>query len=560
MSRLASLLANLLVLGLLPLVLLVRRLTKPRARWLELRVRSEVVEIVSPAPWYVRFLPNARMPTALHTLRELAAVVAKDAHVEGVVIFVPPLRSGWSSAEGLRDVIARLRTAGKKTVVYLPRGGSHKELFVALAADRVVLPKTVTLFAPGLSAERVYLADVLARLGIRFERFRRAKYKSAYETFERNAMSEGEREQTTALLGAFDGALREAIARKIGERVDEVFKGAILDGDEVKALGLADETAYEDELPRVLGLAKKESTLAAGRYYAARTKPLFRRILRRPYIAVVPIRGVIVDEGMPGRDLDAVRGALRRVESDAYARAVVLYVDSPGGSAVASDLIHREITALTKPVVAYFGEVAASGGYYVAAPAKEIIARALSITGSIGVISARPDFEGAIERIGAHVETIRTAPHADFLSPTRALTDDERAIFERHIERFYRTFLGIVAKGRGLDEAAVEPLAGGRVWSGLDAQRVGLVDHIGGLDLALARVQALLPEAERKRVLEPVVIKLLSTAPPAPKRAAEALAFFVETLLGVEKAHLLSALVRPGREVHYLDTEVPEIR
>lgn len=511
-------------------------------------------------PWYVRFLPSARVPTELHTLRKLADIVAKDAHVEGVVLHVPILTAGWASAEGLREVIARLRAAGKKTVVYLPRGGSHKEVFVALAADRLLLPKSVTLFTPGLAAQRVYLGDVLAGVGVRFERFRRAKYKSAYETLERAEMSEGEREQTTALLATFDGALRAALQAKIGERAAEVFAKAILDGEEAKALGLADDVAYEDELDAALGLAKKERALAAGHYYARKTRPLFRSFFPKPYVAVLPIRGVIVDEGMPGRDLDAVRGAIRRVAADPRALGVVLYVDSPGGSAVASDLIHREIEALEKPVVAFFSEVAASGGYYVAAPAREIVARALTITGSIGVVSARPSIEGVVTRVGARVETIRTADHADFLSPLRNLTDAERAIFERHVERFYRTFLGVVAKGRKRDVAAIEPLAEGRVWSGRDAKEVGLVDHTGGLDVAVERLVSHLPEAARALRLEPRLVRLRPGTPPPAKRVAAAVLGLVVERFGPLRSGLFEALLRGHSGVLYLDDEVPEIR
>lgn len=559
MSRLFALLSNLLVLALLPLVLLLRRLARPRARWLELRVRPVVVEIAAPPPWYVRFLPNARLPTELHTLRKLAAVVARDAHVEGVLLHVPHLVSGWAAAEGLRDVVGRFRAAGKKTVVYLPNGGSHRELYVALAADRVVLPKSVTLFTPGLAAQRVYLGDVLGKLGVRFERFRRAGYKSAYETLERGSMSDGEREQTTALLARFDGALREAMQAKIGARAAEVFDAALLDGEEAKALGLVDALAYEDELPNVLGLEKKESVVPAARYYLPRVRPLFRRVRKRPYIAVMPIRGVIADAGMPGRDLDAIRGAVRRVAQDPKAVGVVLYVDSPGGSAVASDLIHREIAALEKPVVAFFGEVAASGGYYVAAPAKEIVARALTITGSIGVVSARPTVEAVVDRVGANVETIRTAPHADLLSPLRGPTDAERAIFERHVERFYRTFLDVVARGRRRPMEAIEPLAGGRVWAGIDAHGVGLVDHVGGLDVAVDRVRALVPKA--KGEIEPAVIGLSPGTPPPPKRAAATAALRLLALVaGERRAEWAGALLGPPGEVYFLDTEVPEIR
>ncbi|MEI8258773.1 MAG: signal peptide peptidase SppA, partial [Deltaproteobacteria bacterium] len=196
-----------------------------------------------------------------------------------------------------------------------------------------------------------------------------------------------------------------------------------------------------------------------------------------------------------GRVADATRvsGALRVARANPGVAAVVLYVDSPGGSALASDLIAREVERLRekKPVVAYFSNTAASGGYYVAALANEIVAQPVSVTGSIGVVALRFVLERTLEKLGLHHEVVRRGAHADMLSPYRHWSDAERAVLDRQLDGTYNDFVGIVARGRGREPEEIEPLAGGRVYSGRDALAVGLVDRLGGLDEAIARAAAL---------------------------------------------------------------------
>jgi len=216
----------------------------------------------------------------------------------------------------------------------------------------------------------------------------------------------------------------------------------------------------------------------------------------------------------------------------------VLHVDSPGGSALASDRIHREVLRLSekKPVVACFGDVAASGGYYVAAPAHAIVAQPVTITGSIGVVTAKVVASELLDAIGVRTETLRTAPHADMFSASRELTDEEHDIIDRETAGFYRVFVDVVAEGRGRSAEEIDGLARGRVWSGADAYARGLVDRLGGLGDALDEVRRRtgLPERIARR-LEPRRVRPRSLEVPAPEPPAAA-------ALGPELRGLLTVL------------------
>jgi protease-4 len=225
-----------------------------------------------------------------------------------------------------------------------------------------------------------------------------------------------------------------------------------------------------------------------------------------------------------GADRASVVSALRRAGADPQVRAVVLHVDSPGGSAFASELIHHEVERLAakKPVIAYFGNVAASGGYYIASACKSIVARSLTVTGSIGVVSAKPAIADLLARLGVHAQTLRTAPHADMFSSVRPLSPEEARVLQEHTLQLYARFLEVVATGRKRPMGEIETLAGGRVWSGKAAREHGLVDELGGIDraLELAREQLdTLPTALRESLqLRACTGKDGGLLPPVPER------------------------------------------
>lgn len=520
-------LSNLLKLPLLPLWWLLRALGRPRAPWIEVRLRRRLVEMADPRRALLHRLVPAlapTRPTSLEDLRRLAAHAARDRRVEGVVFFLPVLATGWASARSLRDVLVGLRAAGKQVAVFLPDGGTHKELYVASAADRVLLPPQATLLLLGVAARSRYFKGLLDKVGVEVERFARAEYKTAAENLALDRMSEAQRTQLDALLGTVDAELRGALREGRGldeAAVERLFEAGFLRGSEAVAHGAVDSLAYEDEVAAKLqpGVAKPR-TVRGGAYLSYWEARWFRPLRPPPHLAVVPVHGPIAT----GKRADRVVAALRLARKDRRVRGVVLHVDSPGGSASVSDRIHREVVRVAekKPVVACFGDVAASGGYYVAAGAAAIVAQPTTVTGSIGVVSARLLAAELLERLGVRTEVIRKAPHADMFSPARPLEASERAILEREMDGFYQDFVALVARGRGRPVEEIEPLARGRIWSGLDARERGLVDRLGGLDAALDELRAKIPggAALRPRLLVPRT----TDVPPEPAADAGAAA------------------------------------
>ncbi|MEM7434191.1 MAG: signal peptide peptidase SppA [Myxococcota bacterium] len=551
---------NLLYLPLLPLWLIGRWIGRPKGPWIVIRLRPRLVEVQPPVPWIRRILDSnaLRRTSSLAAVRRLADYAISDRRVEGVALVLPPLAAGWSVCVGLRDQIERLNDAGKSTTVMLPRGGSHRELFVASAAKQVLMTPRATISLLGLSATARYVKPLLGRLGVEVEPFARKEYKTAAERVSRDSMSEEQREQLQAVIDGYTAVLVDALAQKSGKTADEVrrfFETGVFRAEESIEAGLIDAVAYEDELAELLGCDKKRPLVEAGRYLAYQEATPFLRVRPRPYIAVVSVKGAISESGSPGGRRSSVVGALRRARRDRRALGVLLWVDSPGGSAESSDLIHREVVRVKekKPVVAYFGEVAASGGYYVSTHVDAIVAQPLTITGSIGVVSARLLAKDMLDRIGVHTEVLRTGPHADLFSPHRPLTDPERELMNRELDAFYQSFVGLVAEGRGRSFDEIEPLARGRVWLASDAHRLGLVDVIGGMDAALDELRSRIDVAPARRArLEPRPLSYLRLEPPPPA------SWLDQTAIGPWKD--LGLLLAEDGHVLYHLLSVPRIR
>lgn len=508
-----------------PLYFARRLMGRPRGRFVELRIGPRVTELSPPLPWWVPFVaPPSRLPTNLLRVEKLVEALARDPRRDGLLLVIDPLEVGWATAEAIRAVLEPLRAAGKQTVAYLPRGGGPKELFVALGCDRIVISPPASLLLPGLTAAGTYAAKLLERLGIRVERFARREYKTAYENLERDSMSEGQRYQLTAIVSGLGRAMDEALgARSMPARAALEERGWA-DAAWLEAQGVVAARLYEDELPRFLGLdPKKERFVPAGTYLAYASQRFLPRLRRRDQIAVIPLHGVIGEGSGPGGTEKTI-AALRHAAVDKRTKAVVLHVDSPGGSALGSDLVHREVQRLArrKPVVASFGDVAASGGYYVAAPAHAIVARGSTLTGSIGVIAARPSLAGALEKLGLVRETVGGAPHETFFDLARPLDPATRAVFEREIDVSYGRFVEVVAEGRKRDATEIEPLARGRVYLGRAAAELGLVDGLGGLPEALERARSLVRQADPRAVDLAVRVIQTRSLEPIPPIADEA--------------------------------------
>ena len=516
-------------------VLLLRRLggRVPRGTYLLVEIDGALDE-APPTPRWNPFGHQSRL-FSLHGLRRLIDRVAVDPRVRGLLLVVKSMRGGFASATSLRGAVAQARAAGKRVVVHLPHGGGTKEAYVAAAADRAMLGPQAVLAPVGVLSRTRYVRGALDRAGVVPTVHARGKYKTAAESLERTSMSDPQREQVGAVLDRLHAELVRAIAQ--GRAVDEVRAKAIVDGapyvgEEAVDAGLTDAVAYEDEIPERLAKGgSKPSVRYAAPYLAARDALRSRALRSAGAVAVVRVHGPITSAvpfalGPIAVD-DRVISAVRIARSNPFVRGVILHVDSPGGSALASDRIHHELVQLAaqKPLVACMGDVAASGGYYVAAPAHEIVAQPTTVTGSIGVVSARFVLEPLLARLGVATEVIARGEHARLLDPLLPLDDADARAIDREIERMYRAFVAVVAAGRKRTAEEIDEVAQGRVWIGADAHAHGLVDRMGGFEDALEALRSRIGRGAGK-------LRLVVLRPPAkpfpvldpPRRKAETLA------------------------------------
>lgn len=517
----------------LPLRLLRRGRGVPPGAWLSVTIDGAVVDLVAQPRSLLRLWQSrAQKAISLHRLDEVVTTMARDERVAGMVVTIRSLGAGMGAATSLRDILARAKAAGKQVCVHLPMGGDSKEIYVASVANQVLLAPTAHLAPLGFRSGSFYLKNALEKAGIQPQVFACGEFKSAGETLVRDSMSPAQRAQLERLLEGFHGALVDAIAE--GRGVERTKAIAIIDeapyfGRAAVTAGLADDLAYEDEVPGKLG--KKQSDLVDAFTYLARMKrPLLRAVSKPPLIAVIPVHGAITHASgtFGGVSTDERVGRMiRAARKDRRVKGVILHVDSPGGSALASDRMHHDLVQLAreKPLVCCMANVAASGGYYVAAPAKLIVAQPTTVTGSIGVVAIRPNLDPLLDRLGIVRETVEKGARAGLLAPMGSLTDDERAAIGRELDATYQAFIGVVAAGRKLEPDAVEKLARGRVYTGTDALAAKLVDVLGGFDVAVAELRKLLAEDVRERA----EVALLST-PTRPVPVLDPAALLPATL------------------------------
>lgn len=483
-----------------------RLLRRPRARalwaeggspWLVLRLGPQTDDeapSLGPAlPWAGRRGPS---PLGLLEALRLLDAAAEDERVAGVVLrFHGPL-PGWSKALALRRAVERCRAAGRGVVAWA-EGLAADGYLVASAAQRVWLAPAASLFLVGLRTDHVFLRGLLSHLDVKPEVVRVGSFKTAAETLTRDGMSPEQREQLEAWLDdlyeAWVGAVADGRGLEPDAVRDRVDQGPWPARRAAEA-GLADGCLYPDELPDALEAltpvpadgGPRRPRLVEGRAYLALEvedagwRPLLREL---PRLAYVVVRGPVRrGSGPMGAGSDALRRLFAGLCERPDVRGVVLRVDSPGGDAVASDMLYRGLRLLAreKPVVVSMGDVAASGGYYLAAAADAVLAEVSTITGSIGVVGGKLNLEGLYRRLGIGRESLERGARAGLLSETRPFAPDERSAVRREMEAVYDTFVERVAEGRGLAPASVRRLGGGRIWSGRAAREHGLVDGLGG--------------------------------------------------------------------------------
>lgn len=433
---------------------------------------------------------------------------AKDDRIRAIDLRVGSLESGFAKTQELRAALAAFRESGKPVVAYLEVAG-NREYYLASVADELYLMPGGLLMTTGLLADVPFFKGTLDKLKIVADLEHIGEYKSASEIWTRDSMSDAQRRATNSILDSlFEQIMNEiASSRKVSPRhVRESIDAGLLTPEDAKTRGLVDGLLYKDQVEGKL--KERFGNYAEVRVRAYRGAGRLRTF-RHKRIAVINASGTIVSgrsgSGSFGGEFigsGSLTQILEDVRKDDGIRAVVLRVDSPGGSGIASDAIWRETQLLKeeKPFVVSMADVAASGGYYIAMGADSIVAEPATITGSIGVISGKFNMRGFYESwLGIHRDQIKRGENADLFTDYQGFTDAQRAMIRQQIETFYRDFVRKAAQGRGKKEEEIDRIAQGRIWTGEQAKDLGLVDELGGLDRAIviAKEKAGIPASER---------------------------------------------------------------
>jgi protease IV len=437
---------------------------------------------------------RGRTAPSLFEVRQALEAAARDPRLRAVIVRIAGLEVGLATADELHALLRALRRAGKRTIALLEGDSINvREYLAASAAGEVLANPNAVLMMLGVAAGGVFLRGALDKLQVEAQTLQWKEYKGAAETLNRERMSPELRES----LGAIVTDWKELIAARIAAvrglepaRAAQIAGSGFLSVRAAIEAGLIDRSDYIESLRAEFDPRHKERVFVGlGRYLR---RLAYRQRRARARLALIHGVGPVISGEAPAAgdflSAEAIVGEFRRAARDDSVRAIVFRVNSPGGSALGSDLVWRALAEARergKPVVVSMGDVAGSGGYYVAMGADKIVAGAATITGSIGVVYARFNLGRALAAMGVTVEFVKSEEIADALSMVRALSPAELAQLNSAVGELYGNFTAKVSQGRGLDPARTEELARGRVWSGIAARRGGLIDELGGLDRAI---------------------------------------------------------------------------
>ena len=424
-----------------------------------------------------------------------------DKRIKAILLDVNMSGVGWGKAEEIRDAITDFRSSGKPVYAYI-EFGLNKEYYIATACDKIIVPPPGELFINGLAADVMFFRGSLDKLGIYPDIFQIGKYKSAGDMFTQKQMTDAHREVVNALLDDLFNRYVNAIAqarKKTPEEVRALIDNAPYNATKAKEAGLIDEAMYKDDVEKqfkkMLGYKDTDTFVPVRSADYRDVRPESLGLNKGERIAVIYASGDIgsgSSENSPSGDQsigsDTVAKALNDAAADKTIKAIVLRVDSPGGSGLASDIIWHAVEAANqkKPVVVSMSDVAASGGYYISASASKIIAQPSTITGSIGVVAGKPVMRGFYDWLGISNEYVLRGKTAGMFRETEKFSVEERVKFEEWIKTtYYNDFVPKVARGRQKDPQYIDSIAQGRVWTGQQAKDRGLVDDFGGLDKAI---------------------------------------------------------------------------
>jgi len=443
-----------------------------------------------------------------------------DPNVRGLVVRIHGLSIGLAKGHEIRQAITQFRESGKKVYAFL-ESGENADYVVATAADEIIIPESGWLMIKGVAAEVTFYKTMFDKLGIKADWMQVGEFKSYGEPFTRTEMSSAFREEITTLLEDNLSMVVEAIAKRQG--ISTLDARTLIDNGPyspgaAKAAGLVNRIRYADAIEGELAKDLNVAAIKLDPKYGKKTETLdlngfagFMKMIqmlsgeglkkadsKAPKIALIYAQGGI-NTGKSTSSLfgdttmgsDTVVKHLREAEKDASVRAIVLRVDSPGGSALASDLIWREVVRIDKPIVASMSDVAASGGYYISMGADRIFAEPGTLTGSIGVTGGKFVLAGLMDKLGVATDTVAVGKNGGLFSTNHPFSDTERVALKRLMDDTYRQFVSKAAQGRKMTYEQLDKLAGGRVYTGRQAQKLGLVDELGTLADAITAARDL---------------------------------------------------------------------
>ena len=434
---------------------------------------------------------DAGLDDVLKNIKKAAA----DDNIKGIYLELGINMNSFATLEEIRNELIDFKKS-KKFVVAYGELADQKSYYLCSVADKVYLNPAGELVLNGLSSNVMYLKNMFEKIGVNPELIRHGKFKSAGEPLIADKMSDANREQISSYLGSLYHTMVNGIATARKKQVSEVEniinQLLIQHPEDAVKLGMSDGLKYDDEIEtefkKLIGNDENLKFVTLEKYS---NTPNINVSTSEDKIAIIYCDGEIVsgESGDDNMGSETIAKAIKKVRLDDKYKAIVLRINSPGGSAMASDVIWREVVLAkkAKPIIVSMGSVAASGGYYIAAPADVIVAEPNTITGSIGVFGLMINAKELLNnKLGINVETVKFGEYADLGSIDRPLTTAERAIIQRGVDRIYDDFITKVAEGRKLKNEQVESIAQGRVWAAIDAKKIGLVDEFGGLDKAIA--------------------------------------------------------------------------
>ncbi|HNY08921.1 MAG TPA: signal peptide peptidase SppA [Tenuifilaceae bacterium] len=462
-------------------------------------LKNEIVDRASSNPFETLDLATFE-PQKNLGLNEILKAIAKakdDPRIKGILLEFDVVNAGAATTGEIREALREFKESGKFVVSYSDTY-SQKAYYLASVADSIYLNPEGMVEWLGLRSEIMFYKKALEKLDVEPQIIRHGKFKSAVEPFMSERMSPENREQTLTYLSSIWGSWVDEISKSRNIAVAELNRLAdnmeVYDGKSCMKSKLVDSLIYKDQLLEKLkaftGIPENRNlnTVTLEKYF--KVPPVQKTAFSKNKIAVIYAQGEIGmgDGSNTAIGSEGLSKAIRQARRDSTIKAIVFRINSPGGSALASEVIWREVelAGQAKPLVVSMGDVAASGGYYIASPATTILASPTTITGSIGVFGLFFNLQKTLDKkLGINVDVVKTNAHSDFFSMFRPMTAEEKAVGQRFVEQTYQTFIGHVSQGRGIPVERVDEIGQGRVWSGANAKEIKLVDDFGGLTAAI---------------------------------------------------------------------------